>query len=140
MRGFSPENELLVTDSHDTELHVPETLNALKSKTNFLKCTKCWNRRLVFDPSTCVPVLQLSGLTLSSLIARGLTRQLSLRLPASLTWDNYIFCIIQNVYTQPHSPKTWLKCTNANIPLRYIFLSIKLGSPLGWAWSKDSDD
>ena len=41
MRGFSPENELLVTDSHDTELHVPETLNALKSKTNFLKCTKC---------------------------------------------------------------------------------------------------
>lgn len=110
------------------ELHVPETLNALKSKTNLLKCTKCWNRWLVFDPSTCVPILQLSGLTLSSLTARGLTRQLSLRLTASLTCETTTFlAFLQNVPTQPHSPKTWLKCTNANIPLWYIFLSIKQG-------------
>lgn len=34
MRRFSPENELLVTDSHDRVTAVPETLNALKSKTN----------------------------------------------------------------------------------------------------------
>ena len=108
-----------------------QKLNALRTKTNLLKHTKCWDRRLVLDPSTCVPVWQISWLALSSLTARGLTRQLPLRLPASLTCISSIPFKMHLLSFIP--PKLGLNVLMLTYPSDTFFWVSNKASPLGWA-------